>query len=152
MHQKQFVHIRSPKFALMPGEKDEVVNEGIYGKALAIYLKEKLTLRGYAIPFYCCEDWGWRVHIDGASFLFGVCIYGWPVGETEQLDIWCTDSFHKPRKWSWRKWRFFDTAPLTTKLQRDLLQIFGSDPDVDILGTSDSPFGKDAPLPGGTEG
>jgi hypothetical protein len=138
-HLKRFVHIHSPKFALMPGEKDEVVNEGIYGKALAIYLKEKLTLRGYRIPFYCCEDWGWWVHIEGAPFLFGICIYGWPLGESEQLDIWCGDSFHKPRKWSWRKWRFLDTAPFASRLQQDLLAIFHEDPEVTVLGIEDIP-------------
>ena len=145
MHPKQFIHLRSSKLGLMPGEQEDVVNEGIYGKALAIYLTERLPKYGYQVPFYCCEDWGWWVHIDGVPFLFGICIYGWPMGDSDHLDIWCTDNFHQSRKWSWRKWRFFDTAALAAKLQRDLLQLFREDPEIEIRGISDSPHGQDAP-------
>ena len=37
----KFIHIRSAKFPVLPGEREELVNEGTYGKALAIYLARK---------------------------------------------------------------------------------------------------------------
>jgi len=54
----KFIHIRSTKFPILPGEKEELVNEGMYGKALAQYLQGKLKDRGYDAPFICCEDYG----------------------------------------------------------------------------------------------
>ena len=37
-----FIHIRSDKFPALPGEDDEIVNDGMYGKALVLTLV-KLT-------------------------------------------------------------------------------------------------------------
>jgi hypothetical protein len=42
----RFILIRSTKFPVLPGEKEELVNEGTYGKALAGYLQKKLKERG----------------------------------------------------------------------------------------------------------
>src|SRR5690606_37710280 len=84
----KFIHIRSDKFPVLPGEEDEVVNEGMYGKALALYLQSKLTERGYKAGFVVAEDWGWWVDIDGPPFTFGVCIYASPDGTNEYV---CTD-------------------------------------------------------------
>jgi hypothetical protein len=47
----KFIHIRSAKFPILPGEKAELVNEGMYGKALALYLQQHLSDRGYDAPF-----------------------------------------------------------------------------------------------------
>ncbi len=41
----------------MPGEDDELVNEGMYGKACSQYLQANLACRGYSVPFVVCEDW-----------------------------------------------------------------------------------------------
>ena len=70
----KLIHIRSAKFPILPGEREELVNEGMYGKALAQYLQGKLRERGYAAPFICCEDWGWWVELKAAPVAFGVCI------------------------------------------------------------------------------
>ena len=64
----KFIHIRSPKFPILPGENEELVNEGMYGKAAAEYLQLKLRERGYEVPFVCCEDWGWWVELKNAPF------------------------------------------------------------------------------------
>ena len=71
---KTFIHIRSTRFPILPGEEEELLNEGTYGKALAEYLQAELAKRGYDAPFVCCEDWGWWVELK-APFTFGVCIY-----------------------------------------------------------------------------
>lgn len=138
----QFIHIRSAKFPILPGERDELVNDGMYGKALAEYLQAKLRDRGYVAPFVCCEDWGWWVELKTAPFTFGVCIYCGPeVGGP--LDFFCTDGATAQRKWSWRRFRFVDTAPFVEKLHEDLVSIFRADAEVEVISTSlDSPFAE----------
>jgi hypothetical protein len=136
----RFIHIRSGKFPILPGEKEELVNEGMYGKALAEYLQSKLREWGYAVPFTCCEDWGWWVELKSAPFTFGVCIYCGPV-RNGPLDFFCTDGTTALKKWSWRKFQFIDTTPYVHKLHDDLVSIFRADPDVQVLATDlDSPF------------
>jgi len=94
-----FIHIRSVKFPILPGEAEELVNEGMYGKALAVFLLERLRERGYRVPFFCCEDWGWWVHLKDAPFCFGVCIYC--AGETGGLlHLSCLAGPPEEKKWS----------------------------------------------------
>jgi hypothetical protein len=144
----KFIHIRSAKFPILPGEKEELVNEGMYGKALAEYLQGKLQERGYAAPFVCCEDWGWWVELKTAPFTFGVCIYCGPEREGP-LDLFCTDGATARKKWSWRTFRFVDTTPYVNKLHEDLVSIFRADGEVQLLGTDlDSPFVDDGSEPG----
>lgn len=133
----QFIHVRSPKFARLPGEEAELVNPGLWGKALAQYVLEKLPLRGHSVSSYCCEDWGWLVCIENAPFAFGVCI--WCGGESTDglLNFAVTDSALGPRKWSWSRFSFVETAPFVAKLHEDLLAIFHEDPDVTVLGVND---------------
>ena len=130
----KFIHIRSPKFPILPGEREELVNEGMYGKAVAKYLQARLRDRGYDAPFFCCEDWGWWVELRNAPFGFGVCIYCGPEREGP-LDFFCTDGAPGRRKWSWRRFRFMDTAPWAEKLHGDLVSIFRADPDVQLIST-----------------
>jgi len=140
---EKFIHIRSAKFPILPGESDELVNEGMYGKALAQYLKRKLSERGYTAPFITCEDWGWWVELKDAPFTFGVCIYCGPVTKGP-LDLFCADGATSQRKWSWKKFRFVDTTSWAEKLHGDLVAIFQSDPEVEVVHTSlDSPFAED---------
>jgi len=139
----KFIHVRSKKFPILPGEQEELVNDGMYGKALAQYLQEKLQNRGYDAPFVCCEDWGWWVELTNAPFTFGVCIYCWPEGG-ELLDFFCTHGATSRKKWSWRKFRFFDTSPWVEKLHGDLVAILQGDPEVQVVSTClDSPFPED---------
>jgi len=58
----------SDKFKPLPGEEEET-NPGRYGKALAQWVKTKLTDKGYkfeqaAIP----EDWGWLLMLKRKPF------------------------------------------------------------------------------------
>ncbi len=131
-----FIHIRSSKFPILPGEKEELVNDGMYGKALAKYLQAKLSDRGYDAPFVCCEDWGWWVELRTAPFAFGVCIYSGPE-EDGPVDFVCTDGATGPRKWCWKRFRFVDTSPWVKKLHEDLLAVFQADKDVEIVGISE---------------
>jgi hypothetical protein len=136
----KFIHIKSTKFPILPGEDDEIVNEGMYGKALAEHLQRKLGERGYSVPFVCAEDWGWWVEIAGERFKLGVCIYSaFAFGNPDEFV--CTDSGLKPRQWSWSKFRFVDTTEATAKLERDLVAIFAADDQVEVIGVTDEmPF------------
>jgi hypothetical protein len=136
----EFIHIRSSRFPILPGEADELVNEGTYGKALAEYVQAKLNECGYDAPFLCCEDWGWWVELKGAPFAFGVCVYSKP-GDEAPVEFLCTDGAAGPRQWSWKRFRFVETAPWVSKLQKDLVEIFKGDPAVEVLGVTDEfPF------------
>ncbi len=136
----KFIHIKSSRFPILAGEKEELVNDGMYGKALAEYLQARLRDRGYDAPFVCCEDWGWWVELKTAPFAFGVCIYSGPE-EDGPVDFVCTDGASAPRKWSWKKFRFIETSPWVNKLHEDLLAIFQADQEVEIVGVVDEfPF------------
>lgn len=136
----RFIHIRSTKFPILPGEEAELVNDGMYGKALAEYLQTQLRERGYDAPFACCEDWGWWVELKGAPFLFGVCIHSQP-RDGGPVDFVCTDSVFGSKKWSWKRFRFVDTTSWVDRLHEDLTAIFEADQDVQLVSiTREFPF------------
>jgi hypothetical protein len=136
----KFLHIRSTKFPILPGERAELVNDNMYGKSLAEYLQVKLRDRGHDARFACCEDWGWWVEMKNAPFAFVVCIYAKPA-QREPIDFACTDGAAGPKQWSWRCLRFIDTSPWAHQLRSDLLAIFQADQDVEIVGVSEAfPF------------
>ncbi len=128
-----FIHIKSAKFPTLPGEDEELVNEGTYGKALAHYLQAELAKRSYDVPFVCCEDWGWWVEIKGQPFVLGICVYcSFELAETEELCV--TVSMEPGRRWSWRRFGFIDTSARVGQLNTDLREIFEVDSEVEILG------------------
>ena len=132
----QFLHIRSSKFPVLPGEQDELVNDGMYGKALALYLQQQLRQRSYDAPFVCCEDWGWWVEVRMAPFEYGVCIYCCNP-DSQPLEFVCTDAPVGNRKWIWREFRFVETEPYRKKLISDLIAVFEADPEIDLVGVTD---------------
>jgi hypothetical protein len=136
-----FIHIRSTKFPILPGEEEELINEGTYGKALAQYVQAKLKDRGYDVPCVLCEDWGWWVELGGAPFVFGVCVYTDP-GSDAMLDFVCAAGVTGRKQWSWKKFRFLDTSPWADKLVDDLIAIFQEDDEVELVGiTEEFPLG-----------
>lgn len=137
MRDLPFIHIKSAKFPVLPGEEEEVVNEGTYGKALAEYLEVRLKERSYDVRFNCCEDWGWWVELGGQPFVFGVCIYTVPdYLETQEL---CLAVRPQPgRCWSWRHFRSVDAAPPVNQLFADLQALLADDPDVELLGLTEA--------------
>ena len=147
-YMSKFIHVRSSTFPILPGEQEELVNDGTYGKALAKYLQSRLRDRGYEVPFVCCEDWGWWVELKAAPFPFGVCIYSGPE-ERGPIDFVCTDGTLGNTKWSWRKLRFVETAPWVDQLHDDLIAIFQADEDVEIIGVTDRFPDLDTAMHGG---
>lgn len=137
----KFIQVQSDKFHKLPGEEDEIVNEGMYGKALGQYLQIELQKRDYEVPLVCCEDWGWWVELKNAPFQFGVCIYCEP-DQMQPTEYVCTDgATGGGRVWSWRKFGFVDTSPWIDRLYDDLISIFNDDPAVELVAIHDDfPF------------
>ena len=128
-----FLHIRSTKLRILPGEDDELVNEGMYGKACAQYLQSNLSSRGYSVPFFVCEDWGWWVEVKGLDFTCGIGVYGMQIDDSEDLDICVTVLTPKCKKWNWTKLRSIDTSVEVNKLHETIRTILGDDNDVTII-------------------
>lgn len=144
-----FIHITSAKFSILPGEAEQIVNDGTYGKALAEYLTGKLRELGYSAPFFCCEDWGWWVELAGHPYTFGVCIYG-RVCADDSLELYLSDGARPARRWSWRRLCFVDTGAdeAAASLRNDLVAIFRADPDVHVHATDlESPFSDVVVMP-----
>ena len=133
MNANHFIHIKSAKFPVLPGEDDELVNECMYGKALAQYIETELKKRFYIVPFIGCEDWGWWVEIEGQPFSLGVCVYG-ASGLANDQGMCVTVSQTIGRTWSWRKFKFIDKTDRVNKLFSELSDIFKSDKDIEIIG------------------
>lgn len=137
------IHISSTKFPILPGEEEELVNEGTYGKALAEYLAAKLRERGWDVPFVCCEDWGWWVSVKGQPFELGLCCYGASDAD-DKPELYVMLSREGGRKWSWRRFRCIDTTARVEALFDEIKGILTNDQDVRIVG-----YPEDFPL-GGT--
>jgi hypothetical protein len=135
---EKFIQIRSQKFPILPGEEEELVNEGMYGKALARYLQTALNDRGYEARFVCCEDWGWWLDVRVMGNLLGVCIYSdSTIDGRPPTNFVCTDGCFKRHRWNWRRFRFVDISNLIAKLHEDLLDIFYTDPEIEVVGVFD---------------
>ena len=142
MTSNPFLHIQSSKLGIMPGEEDELVNEGMYGKACAEYLQSNLANLGYTTPFVVCEDWGWWVEVKGLEFTCGIGVYGLQIDESNELDLCVTVLTPKGKKWNWTKLRSIDTSPEVTRLHDTIRRIFENDGDVTIVRESlDFPLG-----------
>ncbi|MEN1682082.1 MAG: hypothetical protein AAGJ46_21085 [Planctomycetota bacterium] len=133
---RRFFLVRSAKFPVLDDESEELVNEGTYGKALALYLQSALRDRGYDTPFVCCEDWGWWVELKLPQKAIGVCCYRLSP-EAGISDFVCSPSPESPRMWSWRRFRFVDLSDQIAALRQDLTSILESDPDVEFVGEYD---------------
>jgi hypothetical protein len=142
MTSNPFLHIRSPKLRILPGEDDELVNEGMYGKACAQYLQSNLASRGYSMPSIVCEDWGWWVEVKGLDFAGGIGVYGLQIGDSDDLDLCVTVLTPKGKKWNWTKLQAIDTSAEVDRLHDAIRSIFEDDVDVTIVCESpDFPLG-----------
>ena len=131
------VHLKTAKFPVMDGERDEMINEGMYGKAISLHLQRTLAQRGYDMPDVVAEDWGWWVTVGGAPFGLGLCVYCWDDTSDVPVEYAIMSSVTKDRIWSWRKFRMIDAVPVVTKLMDDVEDIMNTDPEVEVIGRTD---------------
>lgn len=131
------LHLKTAKFPVMDGEEEEMVNEGLYGKAISLHLKETLSGVGYHVPFVCCEDWGWWVEIKGFPFAIGLCVYCFENEPGTLAEYAIMSSVTGEQKWSWKRFRRVRTTEMVGKLMDDVESIMKNDKDVQVIGRVD---------------
>ena len=137
---EKFIHIRSHKFQALPGEEEEIVNEGMYGKALCKYLQKELLKYNYESPTYYCEDWGWMLEIHNLPKGLDVCVYCDPEKNPPTEYVICNSAL-SDKKWSWKNFSYIDLKPFIEKLNKDLVEIFAADSQVELVQvTEEMPF------------
>ena len=125
---------------MLPGEEDELVNEGMFGKALALYLQETLPGAGYSVSSICAEDWGWWVGAEDQTGRLDVCVYGLPDQEKVPELAVCVGT-RKGSRWNWSRFRFVDDTARVEKLHAELLKLLAADPEIEVIGeSSDMPL------------
>ena len=110
------IEIQSDIFPILPGEDEEIVNEGMYGKALCMYLEKELPSFGLAVNFYCAEDWGWWIEVSENEFILPLCIYTFePIGSVPEK-YYIQSSITEPKRWSWKKFKKLDLSSEVTSI------------------------------------
>ncbi len=67
MKKSPILEFESSAFALVPGE-DEATNPGVFGKALAQWLGNRLCLAGIAAGEVIAEDFGWVIPVKSEPY------------------------------------------------------------------------------------
>jgi len=76
MQSSRQIHLRSSRFAIEPGE-DEEVNPGIYGRQISNWLAEQLPTSGWRVTGTIAEDFGRLVGVEHEKFrLYVACANG----------------------------------------------------------------------------
>ena len=83
MKQTPLLEFESAAFALVPGE-DEETNPGVYGKALALWLADRLRDGGFSPGAVIAEDFGWCVPVKS---------------EPHSLYVGCASTGEKAQQW-----------------------------------------------------
>jgi hypothetical protein len=133
--------IETKKFPIMPGEDQEIANERMYGKALCQYLQSELPLAGIYVPFYCNEDWGWRLEVERGSFKMALCIYSDPAAAKDPDRYALLPSIQREKKWSWVKFKKVDLSKDVLEIIAIIERVLKSDKDISVVTRHDDyPF------------
>ena len=135
------IAIKTSKFPILEGEVEEIVNDGMYGKALCIYLQSRLPDAGIEAPSFICEDWGWWIDVIDGDFKIGLCVYSHPDEESNPERYAIMPSEHNTKKWSWSKFRMVDVSTNTVSIIDAVEQIFQNDSEIESVSRHDDyPF------------
>jgi len=105
-----YIKIETDKFPVLPGEDSEVVNEGMYGKALCQYLENELPKYGVVVNFFCSEDWGWWVDITENDHRFGLLVHSHKIiGSSPEIYV-IGSSITSRKKWFWKRFKSLDVS------------------------------------------
>ena len=122
--------IETRKFPALPGEAEELANEGMYGKALCQYLEARLPATGIQVPFFCNEDWGWWLEAQRDGFKMGLSIYADPESEGGTGRYWLLPSIQEAKKWSWSKFSKVDVSADVLGVMEIVERLFRNDPEI----------------------
>lgn len=135
------IEIHTRKFPVLDGEDDEIVNEGMYGKALCRHLERELPAAGLAVPLFLCEDWGWWIEVQDGDFVLGLQIYSDSEPGEDPPRYAILSSVTANRKWSWRRFRREEMTGRVTAIMDRLERLFIEDPEIDrVLRHDEFPF------------
>lgn len=117
----------STAFPVQPGE-DQATNPGLYGKALAGWIREQLAARGVGTEGVIPEDFGWVVMISRQPFLLwvGCC------SEDDSTRQWRLFVAAEPGLLQ-RLLRRVDPRPRVAEIEQHLEAILRANPDVQDL-------------------
>ena len=77
MQSSRQIHVQSSRFAIEPGE-DEEVNPGIYGRQFSSWLAGELPALGWRVKRTIAEDFGRLVEVEHQSFrVYVACANGY---------------------------------------------------------------------------
>jgi hypothetical protein len=121
---KTHVEFRSTKFPPYEGEEEQI-NPGLWGKRLAEYFVEKLSVKGIKTGQIIGEDWGWYIPIPNEGFRLAIGC-GHQYGDD---DVFLC--FTKPHTPVVKKlFRKIDASAQLSRLTEAIQQILSSDPDI----------------------
>lgn len=122
--------IESKKFPILDGEKDEIINENMYGKALCLYLEKKLPSVGVNVPFYCNEDWGWWLEVEENEWSMALCIYSDPDAKDQPESYAIMPSIMQEKKWSWSKFKKIDVSKNVLSIMDKVESLLSNDGEI----------------------
>lgn len=138
---KSCLVIETQKFPVLEGEEEEIVNEGMYGKALCMYLETELPLAGINVPFFCNEDWGWWLETERNGFKMALCIYSDPEANPNPERYALLPSIKNPRRWSWSKFKSIDVSQDVLIVVAEVEKVFKKDNEIrEVTRHDDYPF------------
>jgi len=132
------VLIETKKFPILDGERDEIINENMYGKSLCIYLEKNLPKAGIRVPYFCAEDWGWWLEVECNGFEMGLCIYSDPDAKVDPEKYAIIPSIQSNTKWSWSKFRKIDISKNVLNIVNGLESVFSKDNEVFSISRHDT--------------
>jgi len=133
--------ISTKKFPVLEGEKDEIVNPGMYGKALCKYLEVELPRVGVNVPFFCNEDWGWWLEVERSGFKMALCIYSEPGADPNPERYALLPSIQVAKILSWSKFKTIDMAQGVLGVIGAVEEVFKNDSDIQsVTRHDDYPF------------
>jgi len=105
-----WIKIETDLFPILPDEEKEVVNEGMYGKALCQYIERQLPAFGVEVKFFCSEDWGWWVAVSEQEFEMGLLIHAHSVIGANPGQYAIGASIQESPKWYWSRFQKVDVT------------------------------------------
>lgn len=131
---------KSSMFEIEPGE-DEEINPQIYGKQLAVWLKERLEQCGYPVEEIINEDWGRCLMCQRDPFMLWVGCGSMMDDLTDVPDgippakeevVWHCFAFAEVPFWK-KLFAKIDTAPAASRLHADLGRILAAEPRITLV-------------------
>jgi len=137
---ERIIHFRTSIFPPLPNEAEELVNEGMYGKAVCQFLERELPQRGFEVIRYVAEDWGWWIEVENSVKSLELAIYSGG-HDISEMDYAILLDIRKPSFFSLKKMKRVSRETEMKSLQSALEDLISSTPNVKLMSiTEEFPF------------